>query len=150
MNVITKIKKYIDLDICGDCGKPCGPRELCNSWISNYKFYLAFENNVCRDLLTEKSKSNAFEHETVPVIISETNLSNPTLIPPNSYINALDFKRVKDLVDQIKHIVSQPKLYNEFFKWRDHWGLYFLGRHPKDCSCYVYEKLYRNSQVMIC
>ena len=142
LNVVRLLKKYIDVDIHGGCGKPCVPRKSCYSLVSNYKFYLAFENNICRDLLTEKSKSNAFEHETIPVVISGANLSNPALIPPNSYINALDFKRIKDLADHLKHIGSQPKLYNEFFKWRDHWDLHYLGRNPKDFPCRVCEKLY--------
>ena len=142
LNVVRLLKKYIDVDIRGGCGKPCVPRDSCFSLISNYKFYLAFENCICRDLLTEKSKSNAFEHGTVPVIISGASLSNPTLVPPNSYINALDFKRVKDLADHLKHIGSQPKLYNEFFKWRDHWDLYYIGRNPKDFPCHVCDKLY--------
>ena len=142
LSVVRKLKEYIDVDIRGLCGKPCFPRNSCYSLISNYKFFLAFENNICRDYLTEKTKINAFEHETVPVIISGANLSNPALVPPNSYINALDFKRVKDLADHLKHIESQPKLYNEFFKWRDHWDLYFLGRYPKDFPCHVCDKLY--------
>ena len=43
----------------------------------------------------------------VPNFISGANLSNPTLVPPNSYINALDFKTVKNL---LIIWISQPKL----------------------------------------
>ena len=150
LTVVKKLKEHIDVDIYGKCGKRCKPYDSCYSSIPQYKFYLAFENAVCRDYITEKTLINAFEKGTVPVIISGANLSNPVLIPPKSYINARDFKTIKDLANYLKKIGSQPKLYNEFFKWRDHWSLYPIGRNPKDFPCHVCEKLYEpNQQVKV-
>ena len=119
MKLVNKLKEFIDIDIFGKCGMPCKPHIICYSFISHYKFYLAFENSICRDLLTEKAKVNALKVGTVPVIMSGANLSNPALIPPNSFINARNFKTAKDLADFLKNVESQPSLYNEYFKWRD-------------------------------
>ena len=90
----------------GKCGKSCEPN--CFSLIQKYKFYLSFENAICKDYITEKTFVNTFTNEIVPVIISGANLSNPTVIPPNSFVNGLKFKRAKDLADYLLLIGSNP------------------------------------------
>ena len=150
LELVRKLGKYIDVDIYGNCGKSCQPRDSCYSLIPQYKFYLAFENNICRDYITEKSLSNAIGKSTVPVIVSGANLSNPAIIPPKSYINARNFKTAKELADHLKHIGSQPQLYNEYFKWRDHWSIHYTGSNSTDLTCRVCKKLYEpNQQVKI-
>ena len=141
LNFIDQLKKYIDVDIYGYCGKPCEP--YCFSLISNYKFYLSFENALCKDYITEKTYINAFANEIVPVIISGANLSNPTVIPPNSFVNALDFKRAIDLAEYLLLIGSDPQRYNKFFKWRDNWSVTLIT--PFNMPCYVCKKLYESN-----
>lgn len=148
--LIKKLRKYIDVDIYGRCGKmTCG--QHCFSLLSQYKFYLAFESRFCQDYITEKAYNNAFWNGIVPVIISGANLSNPNVVPPNSFINGRSFKRAKHLADHLMHIGSDPQLYNEFFKWKDHW---FVSRiheygsdHEKSLSipCRICEKLYEQN-----
>ncbi|CAG2251963.1 unnamed protein product [Mytilus edulis] len=55
---VAELKKYIDVDVYGKCGKPC------STWMDDscfknlggdYKFYLAFENSHCEDYVTEKA-----------------------------------------------------------------------------------------------
>ena len=82
---------------------------------------MAFENAVCEDYITEKTYRNAFTNEIVPVIISGANLSNPAVVPPNSFRR--DFKRTVNLAGYLKKIGSDSKLYNRFFKWRDEWSI---------------------------
>ena len=68
------------------------------------------------------------------------------------FINACNFKTAKELSDHLKHIGSQPQLYNEYFKWKDHWSIYDTnpGSNPTDFTCRVCEKLYEpNQQVKI-
>ncbi|CAG2212334.1 FUT-1 [Mytilus edulis] len=56
---IKEMMKSIDIDIYGKCGKTCS-----SSWNSDtcfkdlskdYKFYLAFENSICDDYVSEKA-----------------------------------------------------------------------------------------------
>ena len=142
LRAARKLKKYIDVDIYGKCGKRCKPN--CFSLLPKYKFYMAFENAVCEDYITEKTYRNAFTNDIVPVIISGANLSNPAVVPPNSFINGLDFKRAVDLADYLKKIGSDPQLYNKFFKWRDEWSIIDGGTYRIPCD--VCNKLYEPMQ----
>ena len=146
LSLIDQLKKYIDVDIYGYCGQPCRTKRNCFSLISNYKFYLSFENALCKDYITEKTYINAFANEIVPVIISGANLSNPIVIPPNSFVNALDFKRAIDLAEYLLLIGSDPQRYNEFFKWRDNWSIIDIGSH--NIPCYVCRKIYESNLTL--
>ena len=141
---VRELMKHIDVDIYGKCGKSCKPN--CFSLLPKYKFYLAFENAICEDYITEKTYRNAFTNEIVPVIISGANLSNPEVVPPNSFINGLDFKRAADLADYLKKIGSDPQIYNEFFKWRDEWSIIDGGTYRIPCD--VCNKLYEPIQCI--
>ena len=53
MAFVQNLKKYIKVDIFGDCsGKRCSnPPSDC---LKKFKFYLSFENALCEDYITEK------------------------------------------------------------------------------------------------
>ena len=60
----TELAKHIDVDIYGACGKlRCdrGNRKCFKMLKENYKFYLSFENNNCKDYITEKVYWNALQ-----------------------------------------------------------------------------------------
>ena len=60
---VKKLLKYIKVDVYGDCSgnfgqdNQCQASSNCNDIFSTFKFYLAFENSVCTDYITEKLKS---------------------------------------------------------------------------------------------
>ena len=144
MRLINNLKKHIDVDIYGRCGKPCNPN--CFSLLPKYKFYLAFENSICEDYITEKTYRNALMNEIVPVIISGANLSNPAVVPPKSFINGLDFKKAVDLANYLKQVGSNHQLYNEFFKWRNNWTIVLRGTSHIPCD--ICDKLYKPNQTI--
>ena len=55
---MAELQKYIDVDIFGECGTFNCSRQYEENWTAlwerEYKFYLAFENSVCQDYITEK------------------------------------------------------------------------------------------------
>lgn len=52
---IKDLQNYIPINLFGKCGRPCPKNEDCREHISkNYKFFLLFENSICRDYITEK------------------------------------------------------------------------------------------------
>lgn len=83
-----------------------------------YRFYAAFENTLCRDYVTEKflfgMKSNM-----IPVVYGGANYTK--FAPPKSYINANDFKNVKELADYLKFLIDNPREYIKYFWWKKHY-----------------------------
>jgi alpha-1,3-fucosyltransferase len=62
----------------------------------NYKFYLAAENSLCPDYVTEKFY-RGFLNDVVQVVYGGADYSH--YAPPHSYINIADFKSPKALAD---------------------------------------------------
>ena len=93
---MKELQKYIDVDIYGACGplkcsrETVGNRSDCYSMLEwDYKFYLSFENSICKDYVTEKLEK-ILHHFIVPVTLGGANYSQ--VAPPHSFINALDFE----------------------------------------------------------
>ena len=149
LDYIHEMQKYIDIDLYGKCP---GHKPFCrNCWKiakEKYKFYLAFENSLCTDYITEKTYTNAFTHELVPVIISGANLSNPLLMPQGSYVNARSYSSAKRLATYLMKVINNSTLYNNFFKWRAEWKIVNQWDY-KGLECSICEKLYESNEVKI-
>jgi hypothetical protein len=140
MNLLNKLKKYSKIDIFGACGKPC---VNCFSKINEYKFYLAFENSLCVDYITEKTYYQSLHRGIVPVVLSGANLSNPRVLPPGSYIDASSFDTARELAEYLEKVGNDPSLYNRFFEWRAHWEV--NAYEAPDASCLICEKLHKST-----
>ena len=85
---VRELQKYIAVDIFGKCGnRTCGAwnSKECNGFLEQgYKFYLSFENSLCRDYVTEKFYRQ-LGLDIVPVVRGGANYSQ--LAPPGSYID---------------------------------------------------------------
>lgn len=74
IDYIGEMQKYVEVDVFGHCGKPC-PTKYSDSSKGNckeilgteYKFYLAFENSICEDYITEKF-FYILRHPIIPVV----------------------------------------------------------------------------------
>ena len=148
LDYIQELRKYIDIDLYGRCP---GYKPLCHKcWkiATKYKFYLSFENSLCTDYITEKTYTNAFTHELVPVIMSGANLSNPLLIPQGSYVDARSYSSAKELATYLMEVSNNSTLYNNFFKWRAKWKIVSQWQY-KSLECSICEKLYESNDVKI-
>lgn len=98
LKYISELKKHITVDVYGKCGSlKCGAPRIAkarvrvdtdpclNAAARKYYFYLAFENAICKDYVTEKLY-NVLYYPMVPVVLGGANYSS--LLPPNSYIDA--------------------------------------------------------------
>ena len=128
---VYELKKHIDVTIFGrDC--PAGENATnqfcpnddgdnsaygkCNKQISdNFKFYLAFENSLCSEYITEKLYRTLLL-ETLPVVLGAADYK--AVLPEKSYIDVRDFKSPKHLAEYLKVLSANVTLYGEYFQWK--------------------------------
>ena len=101
--LVDLINYITPVDIYGNCGDLyCPPWEKArclNLLTDNYKFYLSFENAMCRDYITEKF-FRVLNQNTIPIVFTGANMS--TVAPPHSFINVADFPTIEALVGYLK------------------------------------------------
>jgi len=121
---VTELKKHIQVDVYGKCGdQECGPANggasnvECDAMIEeNYKFFLAFENSLCTDYVTEKFY-RTLSRLIVPVVLGSANYTR--LAPPGSFINALNYPSPSDLAKELKRLAGDHNAYDQHFWWKD-------------------------------
>lgn len=117
---VKELSKYVTIDKFGRCGdKQCKRDGSCMRDIKQqYKFYLSFENYICKDYITEKYYRNAINQNLIPIVVGGANYSNPKIVPPHSYIDAQKFPSIQALGQYIKKVAADHKLYNSYFEWK--------------------------------
>ena len=117
---VEELKKHIDVDIYGSCGTLSCNKSTCFKMInSTYKFYLAFENSICEDYITEKLYRTLNLGGIVPVVLGGADYSK--FLPPHSVINVMDYPSPRALAEYLHKLDGNDTLYNEYFLWRDHY-----------------------------
>ncbi|XP_050032740.1 alpha-(1,3)-fucosyltransferase C-like [Dermacentor andersoni] len=121
---VRELRKHIDVDIVGKCGKE-GCRDDCwHNFSSEYFFYLSFENNQCRDYVTEKL-FNPLDHDIVPVVFGGVDYAH--FAPRGSYVDALSFSSPEALARYLVATSRDFGMYARHFAWKSrynimHWG----------------------------
>ncbi|CAL4065118.1 unnamed protein product, partial [Meganyctiphanes norvegica] len=140
------------VDIYGGCGKlKCGTAQYqarrknwklkeCTGVTRKYFFYLAFENAMCRDYVTEKF-FRSLGQGVIPVVMGGADYK--AIAPPYSYIDALDFPSPKHLADYLNKVASSPDLYNKYFEWKSFYRL-DIGHPYAPLICGLCEKLHQH------
>jgi hypothetical protein len=130
---VKELAKYIDVDAYGACSLRSCPKEndsLClDLFESNYKFYLGFENRICKDYITEKFYK-PLQHELIPVVLGGGDYK--TAAPPHSYINVQDFESPRALAQYLHHLSHNENDYYAYFKWKSR---YKITSMENDASC---------------
>ncbi|XP_049878844.1 alpha-(1,3)-fucosyltransferase C-like [Pectinophora gossypiella] len=125
-SLVEKIKYglkryYLDMDIIGACnGRHC-PKSMeaeCMSDMNKLYFYLAFEDSVAEDYVTEKVVK-AFQSFIVPVVFGGANYSR--FLPPHSYLDAGKLGAEKTAYTMAVLMKSRGA-YKDFFRWRNYYS----------------------------
>ena len=123
---VDLLQRHIPIDIYGACGNlTCLPRlsKACDDMINQkYKFYLAFENSLCSEYITEKVWRR-LNGEIVPIVLG--NADYEKYLPKHSYINIKDFSSPEKLATYLKRLDEDEKLYNEYFEWTKAYTCHF-------------------------
>ncbi|KAL7632886.1 UNVERIFIED_CONTAM: hypothetical protein RMT77_016793 [Armadillidium vulgare] len=150
---IELLRKEHQFDVLGLCGTPCDDysglniygsilgENPCDLRIQDYAFYLALENSLCKDYVTEKM-FKAWYFDVIPIVIGGANYSS--FAPPKSYIDYKDFKSPSHLIEYLKKVANDVNLYNEYFKWKEDY--YFeIGSPYNPMVCDLCKKLHDHS-----
>ncbi|XP_064087334.1 alpha-(1,3)-fucosyltransferase C-like [Macrobrachium nipponense] len=136
LQYIWRVQKYAQVDIYGGCGNlSCGgsmyAQHLYNTTTDRclkiagegYLFYFAFENELCKDYVTEKVY-NLMHYPIVPVVFGLENYS--LVLPPNSYINAYEHSP-KELAERLLYLKENPQEYEQYFEWKKYYRASTVG-----------------------
>ncbi|RWS00888.1 alpha-(1:3)-fucosyltransferase C-like protein, partial [Dinothrombium tinctorium] len=124
-NYVKELGKYSQVDIYGICGQfscPTNGELNCFKLLDfNYKFYLSFEDSLCKDYVTE----NLYEIlslNVIPIIFGSADYKS--LLPQNSYIDALAFKDPFNLSNYLRKISTDQSLIRSYLEWKQNFNIY--------------------------
>ena len=149
----SEMKKYMNLDVYGKCSSHFhkkSDRKTCtreHEWDcyamleSNYRFYLSFENSLCEDYVTEKF-FNILKYDVIPITFNGAK----DFGPPNSYINALQHKSPKALVQYLEELTLDDTKYASYFWWRDYYEVRNRAEDRAQAYCDLCAKLNNPSE----
>lgn len=112
-----ELKKYITVDVYGKHHLPLPGNKLLPT-VSQYNFYLAFENSQHEDYITEKLWRNALSSGTVPVVLGPLRKNYEHFLPPDSFIHVNDFPSASDLARYLWELSRDTERYQRYFQWR--------------------------------
>ena len=117
---VTRLKRYVKVDIYGRCGKKMGKcvftKDGCFEDIARqYKFYLAFENSHCQDYVTEKMY-RTLTMDMVPIVMGGADYKR--MFPPHSFIDVRDFKSPRHLARHLHVLSGNNQAYLAYFNWK--------------------------------
>ena len=136
---IQRLSTIIPVTRIGYCSWnkcPLMQHECLNELADKHPFYLAFENSLCRDYVTEKYANVLINRRMIPVVFSQ----NPNLYIPNSFIDANQFSSPEDLGHFLIKLVNNSAVYNSYFKWQNEYEL--IVPNENDYLCELCAKLH--------
>ena len=92
---------------------------------NQYWFYLAYENSLCRDYITEKFwKIVTSDSLTIPVVLGGYSVEDYEIVaPPNSYIDVRNFTSAKHLAEHLKYVAENEDAFNYYQRWRNEYRI---------------------------
>ena len=117
---VKQLKQYgVEVDIFGGCsgGNRVDGDETRRMINTSYMFYLAFENSLCTDYITEKFFVN-FNLDVITVVRGGGNYSK--LLPSDAFMNTADFHSVKALADQMLLVSKSEQVFTQYLREKDH------------------------------
>ncbi|KAM9544396.1 alpha-(1,3)-fucosyltransferase 7-like [Salvelinus alpinus] len=116
--VYQSLRKYIPIEVYGHWSKRPLTDQSLIPIIGHCNFYLAFENSVALDYITEKLWRNAYQAGAVPVVLGTSRANYEALVPPGSFIHVSDFNSTEGLAVFLQQLATDRGRYEGYFKWR--------------------------------
>ncbi|XP_018414560.1 PREDICTED: alpha-(1,3)-fucosyltransferase 9-like [Nanorana parkeri] len=112
-----QLKQYVSIDVFGSHHQSLPSSEE-QQVLSQYKFYLSFENSVHEDYITEKLWKNSLMSGCVPIVLGPKRENYERFIPKDSFIHVEDFSTAQELAAYILQLDKDDKAYRKYFSWR--------------------------------
>ncbi|KAM4642718.1 4-galactosyl-N-acetylglucosaminide 3-alpha-L-fucosyltransferase FUT5-like [Discoglossus pictus] len=116
------LKKHITIDVYGKKHKSLSFKDF-HQTLSQYKFYLAFENSIYKDYITEKLWRNALYSETVPIVLGTSRKNYERFLPGDAFIHVDDFSSPMELAHFLLELDKDDKRYKTYFNWRKYYNV---------------------------
>ncbi|XP_069971529.1 4-galactosyl-N-acetylglucosaminide 3-alpha-L-fucosyltransferase FUT6-like [Penaeus vannamei] len=130
LRYIEELRKHMRVDVFGVCGSlHCGTRRYAEHEYDvgkdpclrlaarKYLFYLAFENALCTDYVTEKIY-NMMYYPLVPVVRGAAEYA--ALLPPHSYVDAGRYTP-EALARELQRLANHQGEYEKYLAWRNYY-----------------------------
>jgi len=127
---VERMTKKMKIDIFGNCGKYKIKGN--DTFNMQYKFYLAFENSLCEDYITEKMYS-WFSKDIIVVTYGGADYSK--FVPDGTYINAADFPNPEALADFLNKLGSDRERYIGYLKRKDQYQVITEQESAQNAFC---------------
>lgn len=112
--------------------------------MASCKFYLAFENSIHKDYITEKLY-NPLSVGTVPIVLGPPRHNYENFIQGDAFIHVDDFTSPKELADYLLLLDKNEEMYLRYFEWRRHFKVkkaFFWAEH----TCLACDYLRRHKE----
>lgn len=122
---VSRLRSYVPVDVYGKCAglwgilRGAGHERHADMIRERYKFYIAFENRLCKDYITEKFWVDALMNGAIPVVRGGMGDGDyAAQAPPGSYINADWFDDPRELGAYMQAVATNFTLYRSYHAWR--------------------------------
>ncbi len=119
LKFINLLNKHVNVDVYGECGKPCPGNKnesKCFAFLEeNYKFFLVLERKICTNYKSERFFS-ILKYNIVPIVLKSYDLD--LYLPRSSFIEALSFASIKLLASYLLELNTNHVDYMKFFEWK--------------------------------
>ena len=142
---VQELQKYIPVDVYGDCGTHrCNKStpKVCENLLKAYKYYLAFENALCEDYITEKLY-RSFELGILPIVYGAA--AYEQLLPKRSFIDIRYFRSPRHLAQYLRMLDRNDDLYNEYFSWKSSYKCQRFDKREFPCKLCKFVHSVRNN-----
>nr|XP_060622951.1 alpha-(1,3)-fucosyltransferase 4 [Anolis sagrei ordinatus] len=127
-----QLKVHLPIDVYGAQGLDLIDSSVVQT-VSEYKFYLAFENSQHSDYITEKLWRNAFKAWAVPIVLGPPRANYELFIPSDSFIHVEDFSDPEQLAVYLKFLDKNKSRYRRYFAWRKHYDVQVTSFWDEHC-----------------
>uniref|UniRef100_A0A914CDC5 Fucosyltransferase n=1 Tax=Acrobeloides nanus TaxID=290746 RepID=A0A914CDC5_9BILA len=137
---VEELAKYINITQFGKCADKFCDANCEEEQIKKHYFYLAFENSVCKDYVTEKFWR--LKKLIVPIVLDRKIVENT--IPSDVFIAASDFKDPSKLAEYLQYLMQNPNEYARYLNWTKKFQKSYKEPPRENRLCKLCEMVHKN------